>query len=173
MRRVDAQLEEVQRANRQALQEGATEPQMITRAKGKGTMLSEAERQEQYNKLKEEELHCRAMQKKLKEQRQMLEKCKHHHSRGRLPQPTHGSTRHLGFTQRSFRSKRTLTAPNRMAKSTNEEVTSDAGTTMSQEPHYPKNWKKCNGPIISTQQFCPNSMESPIRRSSYSSTKQP
>ena len=46
MRRVDARLEEVRRANRQALQEGAVEPQMITRAKGKETMLTEAERQE-------------------------------------------------------------------------------------------------------------------------------
>ena len=41
---------------------------MITRAKGKGTMLSEAERQEQYNKLREEELRCKAIQKKLQEQ---------------------------------------------------------------------------------------------------------
>ena len=47
---------------------------MVTRAKGKETMLSKAERQEQYNKLKEEELHRRAMQKKLQEQRLMLEK---------------------------------------------------------------------------------------------------
>ena len=47
---------------------------MVTRAKGKETMLPEAERQEQYNKLKEEELGCKAMQKKLQEQRQMLEK---------------------------------------------------------------------------------------------------
>ena len=47
---------------------------MVTRAQGKETMLSEAKRQEQYNKLKEEELHCRAMQMKLQEQRQMLEK---------------------------------------------------------------------------------------------------
>ena len=47
MRRVDACLEEVRRANRQALQEGTTEPHMVTRAKGKETMLTEAERQEQ------------------------------------------------------------------------------------------------------------------------------
>ena len=46
MRRVDARLEEVRRANRQALQEGAVNPQIITRAKGKETMLTEAERQE-------------------------------------------------------------------------------------------------------------------------------
>ena len=52
MRRVDARLEEVRRANRQALQEGTTEPHMVTRAKGKETMLIEAERQEQYNKLR-------------------------------------------------------------------------------------------------------------------------
>ena len=47
---------------------------MITRAKGKGTMLSEAERQEQYNKLREEELHCKALQEKLQAQRLLLEK---------------------------------------------------------------------------------------------------
>ena len=47
---------------------------MITRAKGKGTMLSEAERQEQYNKLKEEELRCKALQKKLQAQRMLHEK---------------------------------------------------------------------------------------------------
>ena len=68
MRRVDARLEEVRRANRQALQEGAVEPQMITRAKGKETMLTEAERQEQYNKLREEELRCKALQEKLQAQ---------------------------------------------------------------------------------------------------------
>ena len=47
---------------------------MITRAKGKETMLSEAERQEQYNKLKEKELRCKALQKKLQAQRLLLEK---------------------------------------------------------------------------------------------------
>ena len=74
MRRVDACLEEVRRANRQALQEGAVNPQMITRAKGKETMLIEAERQEQYNKLREEELRCKALQEKLQAQRLLLEK---------------------------------------------------------------------------------------------------
>ena len=74
MRRVDARLEEVRRANRQALQEGAAEPQMITRAKGKETMLTEAKRQEQYNKLREEELHCKALHEKLQAQRLLLEK---------------------------------------------------------------------------------------------------
>jgi len=68
MRRIDAHLEEVRRAQQQALQVGPSEPQMVTRAKGKETMLSEAERQEQYNKLREEELRCKAMQKKLQEQ---------------------------------------------------------------------------------------------------------
>jgi hypothetical protein len=38
---------------------------MVTRAKGKQVMLSEAERQEQYNKLKVDELQCIEMQKKL------------------------------------------------------------------------------------------------------------
>ena len=74
MQRVDARLEEVRRANRPALQEGAVEPQMITRAKGKETMLTEAERQEQYNKLREEELRCKALQEKLQAQRLLLEK---------------------------------------------------------------------------------------------------
>ena len=47
---------------------------MITRAKGKETMLTKAERQEQYNKLKEEELRCKALQKKLQAQRLLLDK---------------------------------------------------------------------------------------------------
>jgi activator of HSP90 ATPase len=44
MRRVDARLEEVRRANRKALQEGAVEPRMITIVKGKETVLTKAER---------------------------------------------------------------------------------------------------------------------------------
>ena len=67
MRSVDARLEEAQRAKRQALQEETTEPQIITRAKGKEIMLTEAERQEQYNKL-QEELHCKALQEKIRAQ---------------------------------------------------------------------------------------------------------
>ena len=47
---------------------------MITRAKGKETKLNEAERQEQYNKLREEELHCKALQEKIRAQRLQLEK---------------------------------------------------------------------------------------------------
>ena len=47
---------------------------MITRAKGKETKLNEVERQEQYNKLREEELHCKALQEKLRAQRLQLEK---------------------------------------------------------------------------------------------------
>ena len=47
---------------------------MITRAKGKETMLSEEERQEQYNKVSEEELRCKALQEKLRAQRLQLEK---------------------------------------------------------------------------------------------------
>jgi len=45
MRRVDARLEEARRAKIQALQEESAEPQIITRAKGKEIMLTEAERQ--------------------------------------------------------------------------------------------------------------------------------
>ena len=47
---------------------------MTTRAKGKQTMLTEAERQEQYNKLRKEELRCKAIQEKLRAQRLYLEK---------------------------------------------------------------------------------------------------
>ena len=74
MRRVDALLEEARRAKIQALQEESAEPQIITRAKGKETMLTKAERQEQYNKLQEEELHCKALQEKIRAQRLLLEK---------------------------------------------------------------------------------------------------
>ena len=73
MRRIDARLEEVRRTHQLALEAGPSEPQMMTRAKGKEVMRSEAQRQEQYNNLKEEELRCQAMQKKLREQ-QMLDK---------------------------------------------------------------------------------------------------
>ena len=61
MRRIDAHLEEARRAQQQALEVGPSERQMITRAKGKDTMLNEPERQEQYNKLREEELRCKAL----------------------------------------------------------------------------------------------------------------
>ena len=37
-------------------------------------MLTEAERQEQYKKLQEEELRCKALQEKIRVQRLMLEK---------------------------------------------------------------------------------------------------
>jgi len=73
MRRVDALLEEARRAKIQALQEESAEPQIITRAKGKEIMLTEVERQEQYNKL-QEELRCKALQEKIRAQRLMLEK---------------------------------------------------------------------------------------------------
>jgi len=74
MRRVDARLEEARRAKIQALQEESAEPQIITRAKGKEIILTEAERQEQYNKLQEEELCCKALQEKIRAQRLLLEK---------------------------------------------------------------------------------------------------
>jgi len=74
MRRIDARIEEVRRAQQQALEAEPSEPQMTTRAKGKQTMLTEAERQEQYNKLREEELCCKAIQEKLRAQRLQLEK---------------------------------------------------------------------------------------------------
>ena len=71
MRRV-ARLEEARRTKIQALQEESAEPQIITRAKGKEIMLTEAERQEQYNKLQEEDLRCKALQEKIRAQRLML-----------------------------------------------------------------------------------------------------
>jgi len=74
MRRIDARIEEARRSQQQALEAEPSEPQMITRAKGKDTMLNEVERQEQYNKLREEELHCKALQEKLRAQRLQLEK---------------------------------------------------------------------------------------------------
>jgi len=64
LRRVDARLEEVRKTQQAALEAGTSEPQMVTRAKGKEVMLSEAQKQEQYNRLKEEELRCLAMQQK-------------------------------------------------------------------------------------------------------------
>ena len=74
MRRIDARIEEARRAQQQALEAEPSERQMITRAKGKETMLTEAKRQEQYNKLREEELRCRALQEKLRAQWLQLEK---------------------------------------------------------------------------------------------------
>jgi hypothetical protein len=74
MRRIDARIEEARRAQQQALEAEPSGPQMTTRAKGKQTMLTEAERQEQYNRLREEELRCKAMQEKLRAQRLQLEK---------------------------------------------------------------------------------------------------
>ena len=74
MRRIDARIEEARRAQQQALEAEPSEPQMMTRAKGKQTMLTEAERQEKYNKLREEELRCKALQEKLRAQRLQLEK---------------------------------------------------------------------------------------------------
>jgi hypothetical protein len=56
MRRIEACLMEVQKSWQAALAVGPSAPQMTTRAKGKETALTEAERQEQYKKLKEEEL---------------------------------------------------------------------------------------------------------------------
>ena len=70
---IDARIEEARRVQQQALEAGHSEPQVTTRAKGKQTMLTEAERQEQYNKLREEELRCKAMQEKLRAQRLQLE----------------------------------------------------------------------------------------------------
>ena len=44
MRRIDARLEEVRRTQQLAVEAGTSEPQMVTRVKGKEVMLSEAER---------------------------------------------------------------------------------------------------------------------------------
>ena len=61
MRHINARIEEARRVQQQALEAGPSEPQVTTRAKGKQTMPPEAERQEQYNKLREEELRCKAL----------------------------------------------------------------------------------------------------------------
>ena len=74
MRRIDARIEEARMAQQQASEAEPSERQMITRAKGKETILTEAEHQEQYNKLREEELRCKVMQEKLRAQRLQLEK---------------------------------------------------------------------------------------------------
>ena len=47
MRCIDARIEEARRAQQQALEAEPSEPQMTTRAKGKQTMLTKAEHQEQ------------------------------------------------------------------------------------------------------------------------------
>ena len=55
MRHIDARIEEARRARQQDLEAEPSERQIVTRAKGKETMLTEAERQEQYDKLKQDE----------------------------------------------------------------------------------------------------------------------
>jgi hypothetical protein len=84
MRRIDARIEEARRVQQQALEAGPSEPQVTTRAKGKQTMLTEAECQEQYNKLREEELRCKAMQEKLRARCYSWSNCRLHqnHRRG-------------------------------------------------------------------------------------------
>ena len=74
MRCIDARIEEARRAQQQALEAEPSVPHMTTRVKGKQTLLTEEEHQEQYNRLREEELRSKAMQEKLRAQRQQLEK---------------------------------------------------------------------------------------------------
>ena len=96
---------------------------MTTRAKGKQTMLTEAELQEQYNKLREEELRCKAMQEKLRAQWLQLEKLQ-----APPPSPpqkemigvTRGNKNHQGSAQSSCRSKRSLTTLSQTPKSITE-----------------------------------------------------
>ena len=71
MKRIDTRLEELRKVQQAALEAGTLDQQMVTRAKGKQSILTEAERQEQYNNIKEEELRCLAMQRRLREQRQL------------------------------------------------------------------------------------------------------
>src|SRR6185312_13658388 len=142
---------------------------MTTRAKGKQTMLTEAERQEQYNKLREEELRCKAMQEKLRAQLLQLEKLQ-------APPPpprqkemigsTRGNKNHQGSAQNSCRSKRSLTTLSQTQKSITEEG-------IKEYHHCPKSWRRCSDPIASTQQYCRSLMGSQTPKSSSSNTKPP
>ena len=48
MRRINAHLEEVRRTQQRALEVGPSEPQMVTRVKGKETMLTEAKKRNSF-----------------------------------------------------------------------------------------------------------------------------
>ena len=73
MRRIDAHLSERLRQTQQAQQTQAnTSNAVATRAKGKGQELTAEELEEQLNKLKEEELRCKAMRQSLRDRLIMM-----------------------------------------------------------------------------------------------------
>jgi uncharacterized protein (DUF342 family) len=73
IRRVEARLAERLRNAHQAAQAGPSTAQMTTRMKGKERMLSDAELEEQLNKLKEEKLQCKMMHQRIQAKKAMLQ----------------------------------------------------------------------------------------------------
>jgi len=71
MRRIDARLSERLRQAQQA-QAGTSNTPVATRAKGKGHELTTEELEEQLNKLKEEELRCKAMRQAIRDRLVMM-----------------------------------------------------------------------------------------------------
>ena len=90
MRRIDAHLLERLRQTQQAQQTQANTSNALvaTRAKGKGHELTAEELEEQFNKLKEEEFHCKAMRQAIRD-RLIMMKPLHQESRPaqQAPQP--------------------------------------------------------------------------------------
>ena len=71
MKRIDARLTERLRHAQQA-QAGTSNAPMATRSKGKGHELTAEELEEQLNKLKEEELRCKAMRQSIRDRLIMM-----------------------------------------------------------------------------------------------------
>ena len=71
MKRIDARLSERLHHAQQA-QAGTSNAPVATRAKGKGHELTAQELEEQLNKLREEELRCKAMRKSIRDHLTML-----------------------------------------------------------------------------------------------------
>ena len=67
MRRIDTRLSGRLRKVQAQQTQANTSNAMATRAKGKGQELTAEELEEQLNKLKEEELHCKAMRQSLRD----------------------------------------------------------------------------------------------------------
>jgi len=74
MRRIDARLTERLRHAKQATtQAGTSNATITTRSKGKGRELTAQELEEQLNKLKEEELRCKAMRQAIRDHLAVLQ----------------------------------------------------------------------------------------------------
>ena len=71
MKRIDARLSERLHQAQQA-QAGTSNAPVATRAKGKGQELTAEELEEQFNKLKEEELHYKAMRQAIRDRLIMM-----------------------------------------------------------------------------------------------------